>query len=190
MKKTRPHTPALAAALLAFAAGLAGCHGDGNTLTGPDPTPAASPSATPTRTAAHTQTATPSPTQIPSATPTPPPGSLNGDWTGTVHETGRTDEFFCPGHTTPVTASISGSDDAVKVEISSASGCSHAGATVFSGALSGSSLSGSVNATVAGDRGCQLAGFAHGPAGTRQIHLEGSMKGTCNDVNVTIDLSR
>jgi hypothetical protein len=183
------------ASLIALAV-LAGCHGDDNTLTGPDPTPDPNPTITPsaegtrTPTTTHTQTATPVPTLIPSATPTPPPGSLNGSWTGAVHTSGRTDEFFCPPRTAPVTASISGSDDALRIELSSASGCSRAGATVFSGAMSDSSLSGSLTASVAGDHGCALTGFAHGSADAHQIHLEGSMRGTCNDVNVTVDLTR
>jgi len=150
-----------AGTLIALAA--AGCH-DANTIAGPDPTP----------------------------TPTPPPAAFNlaGDWSGTIQESGRTEDFFCPGRARNVTAHITQTGNDVGLELPTAGFCSHGGATSLTGTYRGTAVQGDLASQVPGDAGCRLTGNASGTADPHAIHLTGLMSGKCNSVNVTIDLAR
>ncbi|HEX4440140.1 MAG TPA: hypothetical protein VH854_08720 [Thermoanaerobaculia bacterium] len=122
-------------------------------------------------------------------TPIPPAFTdLSGAWTGKILEEGRRDEFFCPPLDRAVTVQIAEAGGDVTISFSSAGLCSHGGATTFSGKLSGATLDGTLSSAVAGS--CHLAGGAAGMASSRAIHIDGLLRGECNDVRVTIDLSR
>jgi len=128
----------------------------------------------------------------PTPTPTPPPAASNlaGNWSGTVRETGRTEDFFCPGGDRNVIAQVTQTGGDVVLTASSGGFCTHAGPTKLTATLSGTALSGTLASEVSGDHGCGLVGQATGTGDPHAIHLTGVMRGSCNDVNVTIDLVR
>jgi len=132
----------------------------------------------------------PAPTRTPTPTPPPAASDLAGNWSGTIRESGRTEEFFCPGRDRNVIARISQMGNDLVLELNTAGFCSRAGATSLTGTYSGTTLQGALSSQVSGDNGCTLAGQASGTGDLHAIHLTGRMSGECNSVDVTIDLAR
>jgi hypothetical protein len=126
----------------------------------------------------------------PTPTPIPPPASdLSGSWTGTSRERGATEDFFCPGITSNVTAQVSQNGSVVSLVISPYTSCSARGLVRLDGTLAGTLLAGTLRKEMSMSS-CVLTGLASGPAEPSRIVLDGHLHGGCDAVLVHIELQR
>ena len=119
-------------------------------------------------------------------TPTPTPISLYGTWTGTATERGLSDEWFCPPRSRSVSVEIAQAGNAVSFSIPHGIGCSQGGAETFEGTVTGAQVSGTVRV----DGLCVLSGPFSATAQVSQMHIAGTLRGSCNRVGIDIDLIR
>jgi hypothetical protein len=188
-------------ALAAVAALIPACHDadevtgpggrDGRTTTSAPPTgtPTLTPTADPNPTVTLTATAVPPTPVTPTATPLPQL-NLAGDWRGTMHESPQPGVHTCAGGDRPVRAHIEQNGANLQITISSGFDCFHDDPTMAA-TLEGSTLSGTLSSLGAykGDD-CSFSGNASGTASPVRIDLNGSMKGWCIGVDMTIELTR